>query len=170
MSRSMSFRDLRLIPTLSKYNEIELLHPSLDAVINNCLGQLGFDLNYAVQYIPSKHRDIQGKVAVGFRAVGEISNDRAFINSPLCSLTERLVAAAQKDPSLTRELSQLMGNSINLTGEDSGEEAEEFPIELVESDCDEVAKQILNLETIRDAIRGSAYNEDGSLKLPGTYK
>lgn len=170
MSRSMSFRDLRLIPTLKRYNEVELLHPSLDSVVNNCLSQIGFDMRYPIEYIPSKHRDLRGNVAVGFRAVGEVSNDRAFINSSLCSLTERLIAAAQTDASLAREMCFLMGNNINISGEDPGEESDDFPPESVESDCDVVTLQIKSLEQIRDVIRGSQYGEDGSLKLPGLYK
>lgn len=169
MSRIFSFRDLRRIPTLSNYNEIQLLHPAMDAVINNCLEQLGFSLNHAIQYIPANHRDLSGKVEVGFRAVGEISQNREFINSHLCTMTERLVAAAQVDPSLTRELCTLMGNSLNISGEDAGEESSDFPDELVEPDYKNVVDQIAALERIRDEIRGTAYAEDGSLKLPGNY-
>lgn len=171
MSRVFSFRDLRVIPALSKCNEIQLLHPSMDALVNSCLEQLGFDLKRPIQYLPSKHRDLQGKVAVGFRAVGEIAaDDRNYITSKMCTLTERLVASASRDPSLARELCNLMGNSINLSDSDGGlGDDEGFPEELVEADHDNIAEEIRNLENLRDQIRGSQYDEAGALKLPGTY-
>lgn len=169
MSRVFSFRDLLLIPALAKFNEIQLLHPAMDETVNSFLVQLGFDLNHAILYVPAKHRDLQGKVAIGFRAVGEISDDRTFLTSRLCTITERLVAAAAKDPSLCRELCQLMGNSINLSDGDGPNDENNYPDDLVESDFDNVASEIRNLEKLRDQIRGTPYDEAGALKLPGTY-
>lgn len=170
MSRVFSFRDLRLIPALSEYNEIELLHPSMDEKMNHFLGQLGFDLDYAILYVPAKHRDMQGKVGVGFRAVGEISINRAFITSPLCSITERLIAASYTDPSLTRELCQLMGNSISFKGSEADDTLhEDWPEDLYEPDYEEVTQQIKTLEDLRDQIRGPMHNEYGSLKTPREY-
>lgn len=169
MSRVFSFRDLLRIPALSGLNEIQLLHPAMDSTVNAYLRELGFDLNHAILYVPAKHRDLSGKVAVGFRAVGEISDNRAFITSPLCTITERLLAAANKDPSLCRELCQLMGNSINLGDGEASSEEVDFPDELIEGDYNAVAGEIRNLENLRDQIRGTPYDEAGALKLPGTY-
>lgn len=169
MSRVFSFRDLLRIPALSEYNEIQLLHPEMDMTVNIFLRQLGFDLNHAILYVPAQHRDLSGKVAIGFRAVGEISDNREFLTSRLCTITERLVAAARKDPSLCRELCQMMGNSINLSDGDSPGDGETYPDELVEETFDSVATEIRNLENIRDTIRGTPYDEAGALKLPGAY-
>jgi hypothetical protein len=171
MSRSLSFRDLKLIPELSKYNEIQLLDLSMDTVVNSFLEQLGFDIEYPLVYLPSKHRDMSNKIAVGFRVVGEVSTNRNFINSPLCSVTERLVAASYQDVSLTKELANLMGNNLNyesVFGKDS-EEDTEFPPELVEPDAAYVAEQIKTLERVRDEIRGPMFNSRGGLKTPKEY-
>lgn len=169
MSRVFSFRDLLRIPALSELNEIQLLHPAMDTIVNGFLSQLGFDLNQAILYVPAKHRDLQGKVSVGFRAVGEISDDRGFLTSKLCTITERLLAAANQDPSLCRELCQLMGNSINLGDGGDGSESEDYPDEMVEPDYDSISSEIRNLENLRDQIRGTPHDEAGALKLPGTY-
>lgn len=169
MSRVFSFRDLLRIPALSELNEIQLLHPAMDSTVNAYLAQLGFDLNHAILYVPAKHRDLSGKVAVGFRAVGEISDNREFLTSRLCTITERLVASANKDPSLCRELCNLMGNSINLSDGDGPADEQDYPDDLVEQDFDNVASEIRNLEKLRDQIRGTPYDEAGALKLPGTY-
>jgi hypothetical protein len=168
LSRVFSFRDLLLIPELKGYNEIELLDPKLDPLVNKYLGQLGFDLDYPIAYEPANHRDMQGKTGVGFRAVGEISINRAWINSPLCDATERMIAAAHTDIGLARELAALMGNSITFKDAelDGTPDEKEFPESQTEPDYEEKRAEIKQLEAIRDAIRGNAYNEDGSMKLP----
>lgn len=169
MSRVFSMRDLRLIPALSKFNEIELLQISNDALVNSYLRQLGFNISRAILYTPAKHRDLQGNVGVGFRAVGEISRDRSFLTSSLCTTTERLVAASYYDMSLTKELAKLLGNSVDLRSGVGDEEDSSFPAELIEPDYEEVAFEILALEKIRDSIRGTPHNDAGALKTPGEY-
>lgn len=142
----------------------------MDDTVNAYLGQLGFDMTCAIQYIPAKHRDMQGKVAVGFRAVGEISADRNYITSKMCSITERLIAASYTDPSLCRELSSLMGNSITFKDSDDNHDGEEsYPDHEVEADFKAVQDEIRNLENLCATIRGTPHDEAGALKLPGTY-
>lgn len=174
MSRTISFRDVMLHSQLSHIkNEIDLLKLENDDLMEKILKQLGFDTDYPVAYVPSKHRDMQNKVAVGFMAVGEISLNREFINSPMCSPVERLVAASYTDPSLTRELSNLMGNHVNFKSllEDEAEgDGEELPEDMLEPDRHYVAAQISVLADLRDRIRGSMYNEAGDIKTFAEYK
>lgn len=170
MSRVFSFRDLQRIPALSGLTEIELLSIERDDLVNHYLGQLGFDMNKAILYTPSKHRDLSGKVAIGYQVVGEIdAYDRTFLNHSLCLPIERLVAASKYDMSLTRELAKLMGSSVELRDDGAVDEDDGFPPELIEPDHVEVVAQILILENIRDTVRGSPYNEQGALKTPGEY-
>lgn len=174
MARVLSFSDLMLCSQLSHIrNEVELLSIENDDLVASILGQLGFDLDYGVAYIPAKHRNLQNKVLIGYRVIGEISLNRAFINSPLCSLTERLVATAYTDPSLTRLLSTLTGNHVNLKSilEDEVEgEGEELPEDMLEPDREYVAAQIKQLEEIRDSIRGSPFNEAGDWRTYEEYR
>lgn len=170
MSRVFSFRDLQRIPALSSLTEIQLLAIERDDLVNQYLGQLGFDLNKAILYVPAKHRDLAGKVAIGYRAVGDIDpHDREFLNSSLCLPIERLVAASKTDLSLTRELAKLMGSTVELKDDHAVEDDDGYPDELIEEDCDSVQEEILMLENIRDMIRGSPYNEHGALKTPREY-
>lgn len=174
MSRTISFRDLMVCEELAHIkNEIELLHPSNDDLVASVLSKIGFDIDYPVAYIPSKHRDMQNKVAVGFMAVGDISLNRDFINSPMCSVVDRMVAAAYTDPSLTKELANLTGNQVNFKAlmDDEGDYAgDELDDSLLEPDYEYVSQQIKQLESIRDAIRGPMYNEAGALKTYAEYK
>ena len=167
--RAMSFRDLKLIPQLSHLSEIEMLFTANDELVNACLYELGFDPKAPILYIPSKHRDMQNKVAVGFRAVGQITTDRKFLRSALCTPVERLIAASRTDMSLTYELAKLMGSSIEFKDDGAFGEAPEFD-GTVEPDYLKIEKEIKDLEDLRDHIRGCAYNESGALKMPYEYK
>lgn len=173
MSRTISFRDLRLIDALKKYNEIELLHPDRDDEVNAFLKVLGFNVNLGVLYVPSKHRDLQGNIGLGFSAVGEISAYSDYLNSPMCPLVERILAASKRDMSLAREMAAMLGSSVNIMAQtDDGfdDEGEEFPEEWIEPDYDEVSIQIKLLENLRETIRGSHLNDYGNLKTPEEYK
>lgn len=174
MSRVISFRDLRICPGLQHFNEIELLHPSKDALVNWHLEKLGFNTNRGVVYVPNKHRDMQGNVAVGFRAVGEIDSSSPYMSSSLCSLIERILAAAQHDISLAKEMSMMLGNSINFAAQGNEEpfeeDEDEFPEELQEPDFEDVGAQIKSLEAIRDTIRGPYLNDYGNIKTPQEYQ
>lgn len=174
MSRVISFRDLMVCSQLAHIkNEVELLHISNDDLVESILSQVGFDTSYPVLYVPSKHRDMQNKVAVGFMAVGEISINRAFINSNMCSITERMIAASYTDPSLTRELARLAGNHVNYKSllEDEAEgSGEEFTDDMLEPDHDIIAAQIKLLADLRDSIRGPMHNDSGDLKTFEEYK
>lgn len=171
MSRVISFRDLRLIPALAQYNEVELLHPSMDGIVNECLEQLGFNTSAGVEYIPNNHRDMQGNTGVGFRAVGTMDTAAAFLGTSMATMEDRILAAFFKDPSLAREMAQMLNASVAFGDEvRMFEDEEEFPEELMEPDYEEVSEELKKLEALRDSIRGPMYNESGAPKTPQEYK
>jgi hypothetical protein len=171
MSRVFSFRDLLRINLFEGLNEIDLLQIKNDDLVNSVLAELGFDITKPILYVPAKHRDLSGKVGVGFRAVGDIDpTDRKFLNSSLCQPIERLIAASKTDMSLCRELAKLTGSTVELRDDGAVDEADDYPDELTEPDEEAVAKQILVYENVRDAIRGTPYNEQGALKTPQEYQ
>ena len=173
MSRTISFRDLQLCTVFAGMNEIMMLDPSNDAAMASVLSKVGFDIDYPITYAPSKHRCMGNKVAVGYMAVGDISINRAFVNSYMCSTVERMIAASYSDPSLTRELGTLMGHHVNyrsLLNDEAEWDGEELPENMLESDRHEVAMQIKQLEELRDSIRGSQYNDAGDLKCFSEYQ
>lgn len=172
MNRVLSFRDLRLITELSKFTEIELLNPENDAVVNKYLAQLGFDLDYGIVYEPSKHRDMQGNVGVGYRVVGELDINRAVVGSFLCSLEERLAVAAYLDPSFIKEVAPLLGTRIDPKALQDSADADwdDAAYDYTEPDCDMIMGQIEMLRAIRDNIRGTPYNEAGDIKAPNDAK
>lgn len=172
MSRVISFRDLRVIPELAQYNEIELLHPSNDKMMAKYLEVLGFNTDAPVQYIPNKHRDVQGNVGVGFRAVGTIAVDSEFLGSHMATMEDRIMATFFKDPSLARELAQMLNTGISFIDADdalSEDDQDEFPEEHIEPDYEEVSAELKALEILRDSVRGSMMNESGAPKTYAEY-
>ena len=171
--KNISFRDLQLCSKFSGMNEIQMLKLSNDDDMAWVLQQIGFDTQYAVSYVPLVHRDMRNTVGLGFMAVGEINMNSEFIDSPLCTLTERMIAAAYIDPSLTRELSNLMGMRVNfrtLLENGSASASKDLPEDMLEPDRDLVAKQITDLEELRDSIRGNMFNDRGEAKTYEEYK
>lgn len=169
MNRVLSFRDLRLISELSKFTEIELLNPENDSMVFGYLAKLGFDMDYGIVYEPSKHRDMQGNVGVGYRVIGELDINRNVVSSYLCSMEERLAVAAYLDPSFIMEISPLLGSRIDhksFLGEDSDPVTDDTLIDYTEPDYESVSSQLDALRAIRDNIRGPIYNEAGDIKTP----
>ena len=113
MNRVLSFRDLRLITELSHYSELDLLRPENDSMVMGYLAKLGFDVDFGVVYEPTKHRDMQGNVGVGFRAIGELDINRNVVNSYLCSMEDRLCVAAYLDPTFIMEIAPMLGSRID---------------------------------------------------------
>lgn len=168
----LSFRDIKLSGEFEGMNEVEMLAPSNDAKMNKVLAKIGIDLDYGVLYVPSKHRDMQGKVAVGFQAVGEIQHNRSFINSPFCTTADLIIVAGQHDMSLANELASLgscsrsYGALLDTEAEGGGVPADEYT---VEDDYEFVLKQIQQLTEVRDMLRGPCNSDTGSLKTPQEY-
>lgn len=170
--KNISFRDLQLCSKFAGMNEIQMLKLSNDDDMAWALQQIGFDTEYAVSYVPLIHRDMQNHVGLGFMAVGEINMNSSFIESPLCTLTERMIAAAYIDPSLTRELSSLMGMRVNFRSllEDGTDSCnKDLPEDMLEPDRDFVGQQIVELEKLRDSIRGEMLNNRGEAKTYSEY-
>jgi hypothetical protein len=175
MSRVISFRDLiSTVPWLKGYTEIELLDLGMDSEVNRALSELGYNINAAILYVPSKHRDRAGKVGVGYTAIGDIDPyNREFLNSRVCLPIERLIAASQTDMSLCKELAKLMGTTTadlrDTAIMDTAVYEEQPTTEYLEDDAEQVESEILNLCEIRDRIRGNKFNEHGALKTPREY-
>jgi hypothetical protein len=134
-----------------------------------CLEALGFNTDAPVEYIPNKHRDIQGKVGIGFRAVGVIALGSEFLESRMATMEDRILATFFKDPSLARELAMMMNTGITFGDQEFllDPDADEFPPELIEEDYESVEAQLKALEELRDSIRGPSRNDAGA---PKTYK
>lgn len=171
MSKVISFSDLKLIPELSHLNEIQMLHPTNDELMLTYLDKIGMDCEYAVEYLPSKHRNMQNNVVLGFQAVGELQCGLAFVNSVFCSTVERIAIASYQDRSLTQELAGMMNNTLDFNSfNDDGIEEEGGMLDQLEEDWSQVDAQIRQLIEIRDFLRGPPFNAAGSPKTMGEVK
>ena len=174
MAKVLSFSDLQLISGLSHLNEFDMLLIENDDLMAFYLDKAGMDVEYAVQYIPSQHRNLQNKVVVGFQAVGDLQHQRAFLNSVYCLPIERIAAYGEQDRSLTVELASLSGTQLNHSAfhEDMIDDSvnDSFYEGLIEPSYRAVESSIKALEDIRDSIRGSMYDESGNPKTRQQYK
>lgn len=166
--RTLSLRDVMLHEKLKGKNEIKIIHPSNDNLMREVLYDCGFDVKQGIAYIPSLHRDMQNKIAVGFQVVGELRKDREFINSGMCDVYELISIASETDVSLAKELCSLQDGRINYEAVDkNAKQDDDFPVCLVEPTEDFHARQIAQLENIRQLLRGDAYDGAGSYRKLG---
>lgn len=145
-----------------------------DDLMCSYLDQIGIDCEYAIQYIPSRHRNLQGKIVTGFQAVGEIQTNRKFLNSAYCLPIERIAAYGYQDRSLTQELATLSGTQLNHDAFHDCHVVDNvddpYLGEYVEKDWKIVEREIKVLTELRDFIRGSPYDDSGSPKTLEQYK
>lgn len=174
--RSLSVRDLMLADELSHIrNEVELIHPSNDAIVKYVLQGIGFDTSREIIYEASCHRDMAGKAAVGFRVLGEYDTDPKY--KEFLTTEDRVVQAYMKDVSLGKELEILLGKRFGYKNDDEYEignkrkkdnpryfsdeqlledgysEVDDEDYEEMDTE-DELTQQINTLEDIKKTIRG----------------
>lgn len=163
MSRVISLRDIKKVPGMEGYKESALIDPKMDAVVLPLLGKLGFSMDEPIHYMACNHRDMSGVVGLGYRAVGQISNDPEYLRHPLCPMIERLVHASKTDPSMAKEMFSMLGHTVNLS-DDAYEDDPDFPkddiVDTFEKDSSDIAKLTEYLNKARKE----------SLKDNGTYK
>lgn len=161
-------------------NEVVMIHPSNDVAIAAVLEQIGYDVTQEWNYVPSKHRDMQGVVAVGYMVVGEYSRKpehRHFLDA-----NDRIILAGQQDASLGKELAGMAGRRNTYKNNDETENTRKKPNDpryytdeqlldmgytegdeegedpdsalYIEADWEETLRAIKLLEQIRDDVRG----------------
>jgi len=170
---SISFSDMLLVDEFKGLREIDLLPVEIDSKVLPYLYEVGMDTNKGYQVVVNKHRNKQNKIVIGFLWAGEIRIDSAFRESPFCSATDRIIMSSKKDFSLTQELCQLQGGGLNYSKfsseEDERDEKDYLELELYEKDYVEVSSYLKTLEDVIFNVRGSPYNEWGSLKTLEQY-
>lgn len=158
MSKSIGARDVLQVPSLAHLTEIAILHPSQDKLVAPVIHALGIDTDFPVEIHANKYRDMNGKVAIGYRFVGHLRIDRGYINSGFADTIERVAATGYSDPSLTRELAEMMGQTVDFKSFHEGEteelSEEEFPVSMMEEDYASSEDLITTLNVIVNRVRG----------------
>jgi len=167
MSKSVGMRDILKIPAFASMNERDLLDPKYDKHVWPYLYELGVDTEYGVEIDVNDYRDLNDKIGIGYRYVGEIRCDAAFRKSPFCTATDRLVITSYHDRSLTQELAGIMSQGTMTFDADGDDEA--FLEEHIETSFGENTQQISVLKQMLYNVRGSQRNASGALKMPHEY-
>ena len=134
--------------------EIDLLHPDKDIEVAPYLYEMGLDTSQPFSVAAANFRDLNNKTGVGYLYCGEVRRDRAFINSPWCSIIDRVSIAYSKDHSLGQELVQLMNKTFNpaALAEMDEKEWEEDGVQ-IDEDYEKNSQLIATLLAVRDQVR-----------------
>lgn len=163
--KTISVRDLLLLPELSHLNEFSLIDPNNDELVKTYLHELGFDLAQPVEYIPCKHRTLQGKVVVSYLLSGELNMSEEFLSSSF---------ATQEDREFAREFREIE-SGMRLQEEHEEEECHAFvserkkresalPFDQLESDSSAIEEIIASLAESLLSLRGDPFKSNGSRK------
>lgn len=112
-----------------------------------------------MQFIPSQHRNLQGKVVVSYQIVGEVEINASFLNSEWATGEDRMIAAGYRDHGLAKDLAQSMTIGRNYDGDGV---IEALPPDMLNPDEELIAAQIRALDSVLLAVRGDPYKQDGS--------
>ena len=161
MGKSISVTDLQLIPELSHLRMLDFVNPVNDKLIAPFLHRFGLDLDYSIVYIPCSHRNLQGKVVIGYLIAGEVRCDHEFLSSPFASAEDRIIAAGYRDLSLAED----MAASLSAVRDYQTTNGIALPRDQCNKDEKDILDQIKVLEDLLLLARGNPFKSDGSRKL-----
>jgi hypothetical protein len=156
--KTFSVTDLKLIPELSHLRMLDFIDPKNSDLIAPFLKVLGFDLDYPIQFVPSQHRNLQGKVVIAYMIVGEVECNASFLESSWATVEDRIIVAGYRDLGKA----DAMAMSLTTGREYDTGAVEGFPPDLANPDEDEIAMQIKVLSDLLLAVRGTPFKQDGS--------
>lgn len=114
--RNTSLRDLKLADSLSHMTEVQMINPANDNIVKEVLAEIGYDVTKGISYIPSYHRDMQGKAAVGFQVIGEYHRDKKY--HKFVDTFDRVVMAGLSDVHLAKDMAELLGKRFVYKNDD----------------------------------------------------
>jgi hypothetical protein len=155
----ISVTDLQLVPELSHLRQMDFIDPANTELLRPVLKTLGFDLEYPVQFIPSQHRNLQGKVVISYQIVGDVEINESFLSSEWATAEDRMIAAGYRDVGLAADLAASMTIGRDYEGESKGEA---LAPDQLNPDADIISAQIKVLEDALLLVRGDPFKEDGS--------
>jgi hypothetical protein len=161
----LSCSDILKLDDFAGMNEIQLIHPDNDEKVLNHARTAGMDICGGYEYSASQHKNMAGKVVVGYRLIGELTNTPTFRSSPFCTSEIRTLSHLRRDVSLTQEMVKLSGGcfSYGKSVEEDAESDREYE-SMYEPNWQVLEQQINLLNQIAVDIRGTPYGANGGLK------
>ena len=165
--RVFSVYDLMLIPELSHLRMMDFIDTANHNLLTPFLIELGYDMEYAVEFIPSQHRTLSGKVVVGYQVVGDVQINAEFLHSSWCTAEDRTIAAGYRDVGLAADMAASL-TTCREYGVDG--ELEAFDPSQANENEKELLAQIEVLQQLVEHVRGNPYKSDGSRKVFSDWK
>ncbi len=162
---NISVSDLLKLGDFAGMNEVSLIHPKNDEKVLNHARTAGMDVTGGYCYEASQHKNMFGKVVVGYRLIGELTNTPSFRSSPFCTPEVRTLSHLRRDVSLTQEMVKLSGGcfSYGKSVEDDAESDREYE-SMYEENWQVLEQQINLLNQIAIDVRGSSMGANGGMK------
>lgn len=167
--KTISWKDLTIIPELSHLTQWDFMNPQFDYLVNPYLYTLGFELGLGLEYRVCQHRTLSGEAIVGLQIVGEIRTDRAFLASPWATAEDRMVACGRTDRSLGDDLSKAMNVQVSYGNVFALDSEEQKELWMTQEEIEAIEDQIELMGNILKDVRGDMRRRDGSLKRPKDY-
>jgi hypothetical protein len=161
----LSVSDLLKLNDFAGMNEVQLIHPDNDEKVLNHARTAGMDITGGYEYSASQHKNMAGKVVVGYRLIGELTNAPSFRASPFCTSEVRTLSHLRRDVSLTQEMVKLSGGcfSYGKSVEEDAESDREYE-SMYEPNWQVLEQQINLLNQIAVDVRGSSMGANGGMK------
>jgi hypothetical protein len=162
---SLSVSDILRVDEFKELNELELIQIKNDERVLNQARTAGLDVTSGYHYFAAKHKNLRGKVVVGYVLSGDLRSDKSFRDSIACTPELLTLCHLSKDVSLHQEMQKLSGGSFayGKTAEDDADNDRESE-SLYEPDYKEVENQINLLNKIAYDIRGTYTGANGGVK------
>lgn len=136
-------------------NEFDLLPKQMDEVVKPILHALGVDVSQEITVKAYKHRTLNDTVVIGYRYDGRMRRDREWTTGKGCNVMERISATSYYDPSLTRELCELVGTAIKTVENGSYTHKEsDYPVTQYSDSFEADSALLAQLNMIALDVRG----------------
>lgn len=161
----LSCSDLLKLGDFAGMNEVSLIHPENDEKVLNHARTAGMDICGGYAYEASQHKNMFGKVVVGYRLIGELRSDAAFRSNPFYTTEVGTLSHLRRDVSLTQEMVKLSGGNFSYgkNVEEDAESEREYE-SMYEENWQAIECEITVLNQLAFDTRGSSYGANGGLK------
>lgn len=95
-------------------DELMLIDKNKEELVKPILFELGIDVRFPFKVDVVNHRDLNNNTGIGYRFVGDIRKDKAYLHSPLCDIMERISIASWSDKSLARDMANMVGMRVDF--------------------------------------------------------
>lgn len=170
MNKVISCSDLLLADSFKGWTQFDLVDLRNINAVNAVLSELGFDTNKPIFVYAANHRNMQGRVQVGYLFVGNLLPTRENINGAYATIHDTYAAYSETDEDFYKEIMALStcspSYSVDAALDDKIPERVDQEQRVEEQ---RILSEIKQLEEILKLARGDQRKDDGTIKCAEDY-